>query len=96
MLGAVFTAIVAGIVGGALLYFGVLRPLDGYLELGLAIFIAAIPYCYVMNSPRPTTMLAGLFGGMIMLGLIDLSLVQSYSFSKFANNSLRSPALSFA
>lgn len=83
---AILRAIGVGAVGGGLLYFGVLRPLDGYAELGAALFCAAVPYCYLMNSPRPTVMLTGIFGGMIMLGLIDLSLVQQYSFSRFVNN----------
>lgn len=83
---AILTAIGAGALGGAILYFGVLPMLDGYSELAVALFLGAVPYCYLIGSPRPDKMIIGLFGGMIMLGLIDLSLVQKYSYSNYMNN----------
>jgi hypothetical protein len=85
---AVLKALACGIVGGAIMYFGVLRPLDGFLELALAMSLALLPCSYFVNSPNPLTMITGLFSGMIIIGLMDLSLVQSYSFSTFANNAI--------
>jgi uncharacterized membrane protein YccC len=83
---AILTALAWGVVGGAIMYFVVLRPLDGFPELALAISLALLPCCYFVNSPNPATMISGLFTGMIIIGLMDLSLEQSYSFSTFANN----------
>lgn len=66
--------------------FAVLRPMEDFLGLALAMSMAMLPCCYFANSRNPSTMISGLFGGMIIIGLMDLSLQQSYSFSGFANN----------
>ena len=85
---AILTAIACGVAGGAIMYFAVLRPLDGFLELALGMSLALLPCCYLVNSPDKSKFIIGLFSGMIIIGLMDLSLVQTYSFSTFANNAI--------
>ena len=72
----------------AVLYFGLMRPLDGYLQLALVIFLATLPFCYLINSADATKMFIGKFGGMLLLGLVSISLQQSYSFSTFSNTTI--------
>jgi len=85
---AILTALFWGVLGGAIMYFVVMRPLEGFLELALALSLVLLPCCYFVNSPNPLTMISGLFSGMMIIGLMDLSLEQSYSFSSFANNAI--------
>jgi uncharacterized membrane protein YccC len=82
---AILVSLVYGPVVAAALYFGLMRPLDGYFPLAVVFFLATLPFCYLINSPNITKSLEGKFGGMLVLGLTSLSLQQSYSFSTFSN-----------
>ena len=81
---AILLSLVYGPVVAAILYFGLMRPLDGYFELAVVFFLATLPFCYLINSPD-TKSLIGKFGGMLVCGLSSFSLQQSYSFSTFSN-----------
>jgi hypothetical protein len=82
----ILLSLVWGPVVAALLYFVLMRPLDGYFQLAVVFFLATLPFCYLINSPDTTKMFVGKFGGMLVCGLASLSLQQSYSFSTFSNN----------
>ena len=81
----ILLSLVYGPALAAVLYFGLMRPLDGYLQLALVIYLATLPFCYLINSADATKMFIGKFGGMLLLGLVSISLQQSYSFSTFSN-----------
>jgi hypothetical protein len=81
----ILLSLVYGPVVAAILYFGLMRPLDGFLQLALVFFLATLPFCYLINSSDTTKMFVGKFGGMLVCGLTSISLQQSYSFSTFSN-----------
>ena len=78
-------SLIYGPIAAAILYFALMRPLDGYFELAVLFFLATLPFCYLINSPNTTAMFVGKFGGMFLCGLTSISLQQSYSFSTFSN-----------
>jgi len=81
----ILLSLVVGPPVAAVLYFALMRPLDGYFELAVLFFLATLPFCYLINSTNTTKMFLGKFGGMLVLGLTSISLQQSYSFSTFSN-----------
>ncbi|MGB3123171.1 MAG: FUSC family protein [Pseudomonas sp.] len=81
----ILLSLVIGPVVAAILYFGLMRPLDGYFQLAVVFFLATLPFCYLINSANVTKMFVGKFGGMLVCGLTSISLQQSYSFSTFSN-----------
>jgi hypothetical protein len=81
----ILLSLVYGPVVAAILYFGLMRPLDGYFQLAVVFFLATLPFCYLINSLNTTNMFVGKFGGMLVCGLTSISLEQSYSFSTFSN-----------
>ena len=82
---AILVSLVYGPVVAAILYFALMRPLDGYFQLAVVFFLATLPFCYLINSSNTTNSLVGKFGGMLVCGLTSISLQQSYSFSTFSN-----------
>lgn len=71
---------------GFLLYFLIMPLLDGYWQLAPVLIIVFFPFCYFMNSSRPTTAAMSMFSGMWIVQLISISQSQSYSFTGFINN----------
>ncbi|MGB3124759.1 MAG: FUSC family protein [Pseudomonas sp.] len=81
----ILLSLLIGPVVAAVLYFALMRPLDGYFQLAVVFFFATLPFCYLINSANVTKMFVGKFGGMLVCGLTSISLQQSYSFSTFSN-----------
>jgi uncharacterized membrane protein YccC len=79
-------SLVWGGIVGFVLYFGIMPLFTGYLQLAPVLIIAFFPFCYFMNSSRPTTAAMSMFSGLWVIELISVSQPQSYSFTDFMNN----------
>jgi len=79
-------SLVFGSIVGFVLYFKIMPLLDGYMQLAPVLIIVFFPFCYFMNSPRPTTAAISMFSGLWVIELISVSQSQSYSFTDFMNN----------
>lgn len=79
-------SLVWGSIVAFVLYFKIMPLLDGYVQLAPVLIIVFFPFCYFMNSSRPTTAAISMFSGLWVLELISVSQSQSYSFTGFMNN----------
>jgi hypothetical protein len=79
-------SLVWGGIVAFVLYFKIMPLLDGYVQLAPVLIIAFFPFCYFMNSSRPTTAAMSMFSGLWVIELISVSQSQSYSFTDFMNN----------
>ena len=78
-------SLVFGGIVAFVLYFKIMPLLDGYMQLAPVLIIAFFPFCYFMNSSRPTTAAMSMFSGLWVIELISVSNSQSYSFTGFMN-----------
>lgn len=79
-------SLVWGSIVAFVLYFKIMPLLDGYVQLAPVLIIVFFPFCYFMNSSRPTTAAISMFSGLWVLELISVSQSQSYSFTGFMNS----------
>ena len=80
--------LIYGPLAAAILYFGIMPPLADMWQLAPFLILALVPCCYFANSADPGTGITGMFSGIWILELIDLSQGQVYAFATFAENLL--------
>jgi uncharacterized membrane protein YccC len=85
---ALLKSLIYGPAIAAVLYFGVMPSLTDMWQLAPFLILALFPCGYFVNSANPGTSITGMFSGIWILELIDLSQGQIYSFAGFAETLL--------